>query len=317
MENGKHVFLGILITVIILAGCVFAYWYFTKDQKVEEAKKEEEEVISTEPIYTLDNFPKVDASTATQPLVLAEIKNLTGNEPDVSKLNFSKTHQAYEKLIKDEVDLIVVTQPSAEELEMAKKAGMELEVIPVVREGFVFFTNAKNKVDNLTIEQVQNIYTGDIKNWSEVGGENQEILAYQRPTNSGSQTGMLSLVMKDKKIQEAVKDNLISTMQAIVNLVASYDNNKMSIGYSYYYYATTMYQDIDKEVTKNIKFFKINGVEPNESTIKNGTYPFTTSYYIVINKADDENSAARKLANTLLSPRGQKAAKEAGYVPVK
>ena len=46
---------------------------------------------------------------------------------------------------------------------------------------------------NLTIEQIQNIYTGEIKNWSEVGGTNEEIRPFQRPENSGSQTGMLSL----------------------------------------------------------------------------------------------------------------------------
>ena len=169
----------------------------------------------------------------------------------------------------------------------------------------------------MTVEQVQDIYSGKIKNWKEVGGEDSNIVAYQRPTNSGSQTGMLNLVMKDKKLMEAPKENLVETMAQIINLVSSYDNGKDSIGYSYYYYATTMYETIDKDVASGIKLLNINGVAPNVQNIKSEEYPFTTAYYIVINKADGPDSPARKLANQMLSARGQKVALEAGYVPVK
>ena len=78
-----------------------------------------------------------------------------------------------------------------------------------------------------------------------------------------------------------------------------------------------MYQTIDSDVASNIKLLSIDGVEPNVQTIKDGTYPYTTAYYIVINKADGEDSPARKLANEMLSNRGQKVALDTGYVPVK
>ena len=90
-------------------------------------------------------------------------------EIDESVLNYSNTHPGYVKLINGEVDLIVVTEPSEEELKLAKEKGIELEVIPVVKEGFVFYVNRDNKVDNLSVEQIQKIYTGEIKNWKEVG----------------------------------------------------------------------------------------------------------------------------------------------------
>lgn len=323
MENKKRKSI-ITVTIIVLAViiiCVATFFIVTKtyeNKKEEERQKEiEENTISNEPIYTLEDYPKVDASTATQPLTNAFIKNFTGEEVDESTLNYTKTHQAYLKLINDEVDLIVVTEPSEEELELAKGKGIELEVIPVVREGFVFYVNASNPVSNLTQEQVQGIYSGEITNWKEVGGNDEEIVPYQRPTNSGSQTGMLSLVMKDKPIMEPLKENLLETMAQIINFVSSYDNGKNSIGYSYYYYATTMFETIDSEVASNIKLLNIDGVGPNTQTIKEGSYPYTTSYYIVINKADDENSPARKLANEMLSKRGQKVALDTGYVPVK
>lgn len=312
------------VLLIILTICVFVGVYFFAIEILNKnnitTQNSAEEQISTEKLYDIANFPKVDASLATQPLVNAMVANFTGTAEkdfDESVLDYSNTHPGYVRLINDEKDLIVVTEPSKEEQELAKEKGVELEVIPVVKEGFVFYVNATNPVDSLTVEQIQKIYSGEIKNWKEVGGNDEEIVAYQRPVNSGSQTGMLSLVMKDKKLMEAPKENLIETMASIINQVSNYDNGKNTIGYSYYYYATTMFETIDPEVKSNIKLLKINGVAPNNTTIKDGSYPFNTAYYIVINKQDGENSPARILANQMLSARGQKVASMAGYVPVK
>ena len=323
MEKSKRksIITVIIIILFVILVCVGTFFVVTSlyEKKLEEQKQKEieENRISTEPLYTLEDYPKVDASLATQPLTNAFIKNFTGIDVDESTLEYTNTHPAYVKLINDEVDLIVVTEPSEEELELAAENGVELEVIPVVKEGFVFYVNASNPVDNLTQEQVQSIYSGEITNWKDVGGNDEEIVPYQRPVNSGSQTGMLSLVMKDKTLMEPKKENLLQTMAQIINYVSSYDNGKDSIGYSYYYYATTMFQTIDSDVASNIKVLSIEGVEPNVQTIKDGTYPYTTAYYIVINKADGEDSPARKLANEMLSNRGQKVALDTGYVPVK
>ena len=128
---------------------------------------------------------------------------------------------------------------------------------------------------------------------------------------------MLSLVMKGLKLTEPVKEDRIGTMIDIVNEVADYDNGLNSIGYSYYYYATTMYDDIDKDVADRIKLLGVDGVKPNYDTIKDETYPIKTAYYIVMRKNEPEGSPARKLAEAMLSERGQAVAKEAGYVPVK
>lgn len=334
MKKGSSMITLIVVIVLVVALCVGAYFLVSSlyekklnqngdvnnnssQDNTQDTIKNDEEEISSEPLYTLDNYPKVDASLATQPLTNAFIKNFVGEDVDVSKLDYTNTHPGYVRLINDEVDLIVVTEPSKEELELAKQKGVELEVIPVVKEGFVFYVNSNNKVDYLTKDQIQGIYSGEITNWKEVGGEDMEIKPFQRPTNSGSQTGMLSLVMKDKKLMDPLKENLVSTMAQIINFVSSYENGKNSIGYSYYYYATTMYEGIDKEIASNIKLIGIDGVKPNAKTIQNGSYPYTTAYYIVINKADDENSPSRKLANLMLSKRGQQVAKNAGYVPVK
>lgn len=309
----KNTILAIMFMIIVTLGCVGAYFYFTQEDEVVV----DEPQISTDSLYTLDAYPRVDGSTATQPLGLAFKQNFTGEEIASEDYVVSKTHNAYVKLINKEVDLILVTSPSEDELKLAKDKGMELEVIPVVKEGFVFYVNSNNKVDNLTTKQIQQIYSDKITNWKTVGGKDKKILAYQRPVNSGSQTGMLSLVMKDVKIAEAPTEHIAASMADIINFVSAYDNAENAIGYSYYYYATTMFQDIDKDIADGIKLLSVDGVKPNAETIRNGSYPFTTAYYIVIDKAADENSPARKLANYMLSDRGQKVATEAGYVSVK
>lgn len=311
MSNIKKIILIVAPIVVCVVVYLIAVAIFNGNQNKTKN-------ISSEPLYTLENYPKVDASLATQPLTNAFIKNFTGlEELDESTLNYSNTHPAYVKLINGEVDLIVVTEPSEEELKLAQEKKVELEVIPVVKEGFVFYVNKDNKIENLSVEQIQRIYTGEIKNWKDVGGDDEKIIAYQRPVNSGSQTGMLSLVMKDLPLMEAPKEVLVDTMFEIVNLVSGYKNNKNAIGYSYYYYATTMFETIDKTIASNVKMLGINGVKPTNQTIKDGSYPFQTAYYIVINKNAEKDSPARILADHMLSDRGQKVAEDAGYVPVK
>ncbi len=305
--NKKMITIGMIVILLV---CVGGFFYFTKDN---EKKKEEEKIH-----FDYSEYPKVDASLATQPLATAFLKEFTGKE-DVSEeeLDYTNTHPGYVRLINDEVDLLLVTEPSEEELALAKEKGVELEVIPVVKEGFVFYVNSQNPVKSLTLEQVQKIYTGEITNWKEVGGEDASIRAFQRPVNSGSQTGMLSLVMKGLKMKEPIKEDIADLMSEIINLVSDYDNGIHSIGYSYYYYATTMFQNIDADVANGIHLLAINGVEPTNETIQNGSYPIQTAYYIVIRKDEPKDSKTRKLVDAMLSDRGQETAKGAGYVPVK
>lgn len=253
-----------------------------------------------------DTLVRVDASLATQPLMDAYVDNLKDFN---LKKDYTNTDPAYTKLINKETDLIIVTEPSSDELKRAETAGVKLEVTPIVNEGFVFFTNVNNPVNGLRLTEIQNIYMDKITNWKEVGGDNAKIIAYQRPENSGSQTGMLSLVMKDKKIKEPTTEEYIVSMAGIIDAVANYKNSKDAIGYSYYYYATTMYGN------DNIKFLGVDGVSPNHDTIKNGTYPLITAYYIVTLK-DTENAAVGKVKNAMLGKKGQEIARNAGYIEI-
>lgn len=291
------IIISLIITILVIIAIVFGgYLFLNKKDDIKNNKY---------PKY--DKEIKIDASLATQPLTDALIEGLDNFNITA---DYTNTDPAYTKLINREVDLIIVTEPSEDELKRAKDNNVELEVTPIVHEGFVFFVNKENKVDNLSIEDVQKIYTGEITNWKTVGGSDNKIVAYQRPENSGSQTGMLSLVMNGLKMKEPDKTEYVETMMGIIEYVSSYENGLNAIGYSYYYYATTMYTN------ENMKLLGINGVKPTNETIKNGTYPFRSAYYIVTLK-DNNDETLLKLKEELLSERGQKIVSSAGYVSVK
>lgn len=307
----KKVVILLVVLVVTVGLCIGAYFLFTReDETVPDTPKEPDvQEVSKGSILTQD-MPRVDASLATQPLLDAYVEYFAHDNilEDIQK-DYTNTHPAYEKLVKGETDLIIVTEPSEEELKMASDAGVELIVTKVVNEGFVFFVNANNPVDDLSLEEIVDIYSGNINYWNEVGGNDSRIIPYQRPVNSGSQTGMLSLVMKGVAMREPLTEEMIETMGGIIDIVADYDNNPDGIGYSYYYYAHVMYH------TPDIQFLKVNGVAPNYETISDSTYPLMTAYYIVTRSDADEKTLHFK--DLLLSDEGAQVAQEAGYVRAK
>lgn len=318
MEKNKRIInvLLIIIMILVIVGCILAYFYFTKEKTKAIMNLEKLEAIQNqEKLFSVDNYPRVDGSTAMLPLAVAYKANFTGkdlkNPVELEELEIeehSKTGNAYNKLIKGETDLILVTAEPRDYKEFVEKTGIELEIVPIIKEGFVFFVNKNNPVDNLTLEQVQDIYSGKIRNWKDVGGEDKEILAYQKPENSASQIAMTSFVMKNNKLKEPIKEDISQNMQDVVGVVSEYNNEKYAIGYSYYYYVSEMYNKDE------IKILSINGKTPNKENIETGLYDLQTTYYAVIRKDEKQDSNVRKLLNAIKSERGQNVAKEAGYV---
>jgi phosphate transport system substrate-binding protein len=98
------------------------------------------------PRFTLKSYPLVDGSTVTIPLAEALMAKLTGTSVEEVRpyILHSKTHQAYLNLIDGTKDLILVTHPSVEELAYAQSKGVELEVVPVTSEAFVFLVHRDN-----------------------------------------------------------------------------------------------------------------------------------------------------------------------------
>ena len=251
---------------------------------------------------------RIDGSTVTIPLTEALYDSLCDGD---SGPKHNTTPPAYENLINGSSDLIFVTYPSGEEFAAAEEEGVELEIIPIVKDALVFLVNIENPVENISLQELRNIYEGQITSWNEVGGLAEDIAAYQRPTNSGSQTLMLKLLMEGSEPMDAPAEVVVEDMGGLVDIVSAYDNSRTALGYSMFYYVNNMYGN------SRFKLLSIDGVKPTRESIITGEYPLHDGYYAVMRGDEPGDSTARKLVDWLLTDEGQTLAAGAGYIPLR
>ena len=255
-------------------------------------------------------LPRLDGATAMYPLYSAFAQATYPKKtyfPYNSEVMVNKTPEAYHNLIYGNADIIFVAAPSESQRNVAKMQGHTLNMTPIGREAFVFFVNHKNSVDNLTLEQVKQIYAGEVTNWNQVGGNNEKIRAFQRPADSGSQS-TLEKIMGDTTIMEAPAEDIATGMGGIIHEVSQYRNYKNAIGFTFRYYSTEMVGNED------IKLLSIDGVAPTKENIRNGTYPLTSEFYAVT--AGTENPNVQVFIDWIVSSEGQALVEKVGYVPV-
>lgn len=258
-----------------------------------------------EAVYTgLGNYYKENENNTDKDIYSAFVSS---EEYPLNIVQCTKTSNAYERLINGETDIIFAAEPSKNHRELIESKGDGFALTPIASEAFVFFTNVKNPVDNLTIKQIQEIYSGNITNWKEVNGQNKRILPYQRPENSGSQTVMQNRVMKEVPMLAPTEETYAGGMGEIISRVANYKNAINSIGYSFMYYSSEMVKN------NQIKRISIDGIEPSPENIRNKTYPFTVPVYAVTLKSNDDENVD-KFIQWILSEEGQILIENTGYV---
>ena len=262
------------------------------------------------PKIAVEDYPTVDGSTATLPLSYLLMETATGVDEATAKLAIShnKTTESFYALVNGEADLLLVYEPSGDAWEFAEDQGVALEKQAIGWDAPVFLINDQNPVESLTQQQIVDIYAGRITNWSEVGGADLPIVAYQRVENSGSQVMMRAQVMKDVPMMDAPKALRTSEMGELVDAIASYRNTADAIGYSVYYYIDNMY------MRQGIKLLAVDGVAPTNEAIASGAYPYRQPFYAVIRADAPADSPARQLYDFLATPEGRKLVADAGYV---
>ena len=165
---------------------IYEYQPFYDDSVV--VKMDEETTLKLE-----DQLPILDGATAMYPLYAAFVQATYPENQNYLQdeiVMVSTTPYAYNNLFEGKADVIFAAGPSELQRKAADDNGLKLDMTPIGREAFVFFVNKKNPIDSLTLEQIRGIYSGEITNWSQVGGNNEEIRAFQRPQDSGSQTAL-------------------------------------------------------------------------------------------------------------------------------
>ncbi len=267
---------------------------------------------------TAFELPKIDGSTSTYPLTEAIYGALFyhGDKYEKFPAQHSKTSKSYEKLINGETDIIFVPDPSEAVKNLAKEKGVELEYIPIANEALVFFTAKNNGVQNITKDQLHEMYVNNtFKDWSELGAPAAPLAAVCRNNDSGSHAQMEKFILDGKEINETIQKERTSVMMAsILSDVARFNNENpgsYAIGYSLYYYFNTAAMVLGVE--NDLKMIPINGVAPTEESIASGAYPFTTSYYAVVRTDSPEGSPARNLIKWLETDEGKNAIENAGF----
>lgn len=249
-----------------------------------------------------------DGITIDESVLDEDINFKTELEAKNSPLRYNNTKLGYKYLGERKTDIFFGAYPSKAQIDTAQNNGTEFEFTQIGSEAFVFFVHKDNPIENLTSQQIKDIYSGKITNWKDVGGKNEEIVAFQRNEGSGSQS-MLIRFMGDTPIMNAPIEQTDDLMGGIIKNVANYKNKTSSIGFSFRYYVEGIIKNPD------IKMISIDGVAPTVKNVKNATYPITTPLYAVSYKGNP-NPNVKRLLDWILSPEGQKIIEETGYVGV-
>ncbi|MBO6011618.1 MAG: substrate-binding domain-containing protein [Oscillospiraceae bacterium] len=263
--------------------------------------------------FTRENFPRLNGSTAMVPLGQAIASVMLGEtREEVADLtNFSRTTQSYRELMWGQADLLISGAPPQGIYDEKEENGFEWDISLFAVDGLVFVVNESNPVDNLTTEQIRGIYSGKITNWKEVGGDDVEIVPFQRNEEAGSQTAMKKLVMGDIPLMEAPAEYVSGAMGDLVKVVASYNDSAAAIGYTVYYYAH------DMKMADGLKIIAVDGVQPSAETIRSREYPFINDSYVVIKAGLPDDDPAKILYDWILSDEGQRLVAHEGYVSIR
>ncbi len=257
-----------------------------------------------------DKLPIIDGAAAVFPVYSAFVHAIY---PETTRLyddvfEYNNTTGGYRELALRNTDIFIGAAPSDKQVEFAREQGTTFEYTQIGSEAFVFFVNKDNPIESLTTEQIKGIYSGNITNWSEVGGKDEEIVPFQRNEGSGSQS-MLKRFMGDTPIIEPNKVTRSGGMGDIIEVVADYRNRSSSIGFSFRFYVEGIIKNPD------IKMIAIDGVAPTAENIKNGTYPIITPLYAVSYK-NNPNENVKALLDWMLTEEGQYIIEQTGYVGI-
>lgn len=173
-----------------------------------------------------------------------------------------------------------------------------LEETILAYDGIAIIVNPENPVNDLDLETIAKIYTGEIKNWKEIGGKDAEIVLIGREAGSGTRDGFESITDTEDKC--AYRQELTSTGD-VITTVAS---NPNAIGYASL-----------ASVKDTVKALTVDGVAPSEATIKDGSYVVQRPFVLVTKKDTVLSESAQEFFDFITSEAAHEIITSAGVVP--
>lgn len=178
-----------------------------------------------------------------------------------------------------------------------KAAGLKETIVAL--DGIAIIVNPQNPVQDLNLEQIAKIYTGEITNWKDVGGSDAEIVLIGREAGSGTRDGFESIT--DTKDACQYRQELTSTG----DVIATVSQNPNAIGYASL-----------AAIKDSVKALTVNGVAPTEATVKDGTYLVQRPFVLVTKEGAALSETAQKFFDFAISADAASIISAAGAVPV-
>lgn len=183
--------------------------------------------------------------------------------------------------------------------EEEKATGLKEHIIAY--DGIVVITHPTNKVKNLSMEEVKKIFTGEIANWKELGGEDMEIVVVSREDGSGSRDAFQEIVGYSSG--ELIKNAIVASGNG--NIKTTVATNKHAVGFVSFEY-----------IDESVATLNINGVQPTADNVLQQKYSLSRPF-LFVNKQETLSEEGQKFIDYILSPEGQKIASDAGVIPLK
>lgn len=188
--------------------------------------------------------------------------------------------------------------------------GAEYDFVPIAKDALVFMNNINNPITDLCQDQIQGIYVGNITNWSQVGGSDAQIKAFQHGYLSVAQVIFENTLMRDFQPIDKITKYIEFGIDDPGEVIEGYDNGLYSVGYTRYFCAK------DNYLSGKARILSVDGVMPTPQSISSGEYPLSTLCYAVLPKGDSRNPLAEELVAWLLTSEGQRVIQSAGYAPL-
>jgi phosphate transport system substrate-binding protein len=230
-----------------------------------------------------------------------------GKKPEVKiQVTGGGTGTGFAALQEQKTDLCNASRKiKPKEIETCIKAfGKKPTEYKVAVDGLSVYVNADNPLKELTVEQVELIFTGKIKNWKDVGGNDAPIVLYSRENSSGTYEFFKENVLKGKDFAANAQ-----TMPGTALVLQSVAKEKNGIGYGGAAYGVGAKHLLIKATADAV------GVEPTEENVLSQKYPIWRYLYVYVNPTLDKGEVAAYL-NWIRSDDGQKVVKDIGYFPL-
>ena len=187
-----------------------------------------------------------------------------------------------------------------EEVAAAKAKGVTFKETTVAYDGIAVIVNSANPVKSLTKKQVEQIFTGDVADWSAVGGTAGKISTYTRNTSSGTYSEFKELAMK--KRDYAPTSQKLAGNEQIASEVAKNPNGVGYVGLAY-------------TKASGIKVVPIDGAMPSKESVLGKAYPYARPTFYYTN--GEPTGLAKQFVDFTVSDAGQKIVEQVGFVPIK